>query len=454
MFVENQNYADSLLFLGSARIALANIVKESTVKNKKQLVSYIYNEASDYEIMHLLVRGGMPDEKFNHVDEAELWMEFKIQILGNRKTVQEMVSNEIFTNVLTEVDSIYPLQSAESLFEYSLRMIQEQEYLGEFSWAKVVDFIKQGGTASQVKDMVKGSKEGAAALAKKAAGAGGLKKLVKDIQAGGKQMGAGLKQAGKEVGQTVAGSEVGKGVAAMGKGFKQAGKEVAGAVGGAIKKGKQAIAKKDLEIQRAAQSPAKRAAGETIAKAQQAGMDKGLKGDIAAKGAGERAAATRQAAQQAGQKVDLALKGDIAKSRPTPEPEAATGLMATIRQKIDSARQLASQYAPKLQKFAKSPTGLAIGGAALGALAIYGATKTYKRFFSKAAKACAGMSGGDKTRCMNRYKVQGLQAQIKDLQGGASVCQKSKNPDKCQGVITQKMASLQKKIGKLQKRGA
>lgn len=429
MFVENQNYADSLLFLGSARIALANIVKESAVKNKKQLVNYLHKEASDYEIMHLLVREGMPDDKFNPSDEAELWLEFKIRLLANRETVQEVVGHELFANVLTEVDSIYPLQSGESLFEYSMELFKE-DLVQEGPLDTLWNLVKGGGQAKDVAPLVSKTKS----ILQRGVTADDAAKAFKVSKELAKQgqdkLAASLKKAAQQ-----AGAAVGK----VGAGVK------AGA-----KAAQQKMTAKDLEIKRAAQSQSRRAAGETIAKAQQTGFDKGLKGDIAAKGAGERARAATQKMQQAGQQMDKGLKTGATGAARASDPQQATGLMAKLRGALDSAKELPA----KISKFAQSPAGLAVGGAALAALAIYGATKAYKRFFSKAAKACAGMSGADKSRCMNQYKVKGLQAQINDLKAGASACKAAKNPDKCQGAITRKMAGLQKKIGALQARGA
>jgi len=109
MFVtENQNMTDSVLFLLSARTALANIVQESDMKEKDELTKFLFNEASDYEVMHLLITNEMPDEKYNEVAEQYLFSILKEQMLRNSKVVTEAIGEDVFNNVLNEVDSLFP----------------------------------------------------------------------------------------------------------------------------------------------------------------------------------------------------------------------------------------------------------------------------------------------------------------------------------------------------------
>lgn len=65
----------------------------------------------------------------------------------------------------------------------------------------------------------------------------------------------------------------------------------------------------------------------------------------------------------------------------------------------------------------------------------------YKRFFSKAARACQDKSGIEKTSCMTKFKNNATKEKIKVYQKGMSMCNKSKTPDQCK-------AKLRKKIGK------
>jgi hypothetical protein len=109
----------------------------------------------------------------------------------------------------------------------------------------------------------------------------------------------------------------------------------------------------------------------------------------------------------------------------------------------------ASDLAAKFSKWATGPEGLAVGGAALAALLAFAAAKTYKRFFSKAAGACRGMSGGAKTDCMNKYRGRALMAQAGDLQRGMASCAKSKNPAACKSAVSGKIERLKAKARKI-----
>jgi hypothetical protein len=88
--------------------------------------------------------------------------------------------------------------------------------------------------------------------------------------------------------------------------------------------------------------------------------------------------------------------------------------------------------------------GISAGeGAAAGALAVGAITAgvlAYKRFFSKAARACAGMSGSQKTACMAKYKVQGKKAEIATLNSKKAMC---KGNPKCIAKIQARMQKAQ-----------
>ncbi|MBY9000055.1 MAG: hypothetical protein KGD64_04005 [Candidatus Heimdallarchaeota archaeon] len=94
------------------------------------------------------------------------------------------------------------------------------------------------------------------------------------------------------------------------------------------------------------------------------------------------------------------------------------------------------------------------GAKALTALAIVAAASTlayaaYKRFYSKAAKACKGKGGLEKTNCMNKYKKQAQAAKIKELQSGMSKCAKGKDPSTCKLKLQGKINKEKAKMGAL-----
>jgi len=91
----------------------------------------------------------------------------------------------------------------------------------------------------------------------------------------------------------------------------------------------------------------------------------------------------------------------------------------------------------------------AVGATVLSGMLLYGAYKTFQRFYSKAAKACAGKSGSDKSACMREYKMSALKAQMNDLQKALAACGKSKNPKKCSKTVSAKIMKIRKQIAKL-----
>lgn len=90
-----------------------------------------------------------------------------------------------------------------------------------------------------------------------------------------------------------------------------------------------------------------------------------------------------------------------------------------------------------------------LAAAVIAAAAITLAYKSYKRFFSKAAKACSHYSGNQKTNCMTKYKKQAMTSQVSFLKKGMSQCSKSKDPTKCKQKIQTKINSIKGKLGAL-----
>jgi len=113
------NIADSLLFLLSARDAIRDTVEFSSIGNKEEVKNFITNEASDYQVMSLLINGELPKEKFNFIKEINLFSELKSSIIENHDLMVDLVGEKITENILFEVDSIYPeYSSARPIMEF------------------------------------------------------------------------------------------------------------------------------------------------------------------------------------------------------------------------------------------------------------------------------------------------------------------------------------------------
>jgi len=143
-------------------------------------------------------------------------------------------------------------------------------------------------------------------------------------------------------------------------------------------------------------------------------------------------------AQKAGEKaVDKLNKATSSANLPSKAPANLPSSDITPS-KPDSARKAAIDI---------KKAGKYMGATVALAAILYGGYKTFKRFFSKAARACANKSGAEKTACMQKFRKNAIKAQINDLNRAKSACKSTKNPQKCQ-------ASIQAKIEKLQSKAA
>lgn len=122
---ENVNYQDSILFLLSARMALKEIVKLSSVEEKESLNEFIIKEASDYQVISLLVNGELPEEKYNIIEESVLYSKLKEQLILNYNSISEVVEPKLINNIIFEVDSIYPNYSTSASIMEFISSVQE-----------------------------------------------------------------------------------------------------------------------------------------------------------------------------------------------------------------------------------------------------------------------------------------------------------------------------------------
>jgi hypothetical protein len=133
MFItERQNYNESALFLLAARSTLSEVVNASKSQNKKDLVEFIHNEASDFEIMSLLTLGVLPKVKYSAFGERLLFSRLKEQVMRNFSTVVEHIGESTINTFLHEVDSVYPRFSTQKPIMEFYASVQEQGSLEKF----------------------------------------------------------------------------------------------------------------------------------------------------------------------------------------------------------------------------------------------------------------------------------------------------------------------------------
>ena len=110
---ENQNYDNSALFLLAARSTLAEMIQASKSKSKADLVEYIYNDASDFEVMGLMMTGKLPPVKYSSLGEKLLFSNLKEQVLKNFGPLSQVIGESSLNSFLTEVDSVFPRMSTQ-----------------------------------------------------------------------------------------------------------------------------------------------------------------------------------------------------------------------------------------------------------------------------------------------------------------------------------------------------
>lgn len=125
-------------------------------------------------------------------------------------------------------------------------------------------------------------------------------------------------------------------------------------------------------------------------------------------------------------------------------------LMRYIENEVKKATDAgAANYSKGLAAGASSGIRTGLAAAAIAALVITVAYKTYKRFLSKGAKACKKYSGDKKTSCMYRYKRYATNKRVEDLNQGKEACKHTKDPSKCVAKIDKKITKLKATIGEV-----
>lgn len=373
MFItENQNVSDSIMFLLSARAALTGIIESKAPENQFELVDYINNEASDYEVMHLMLRGNLPKEKENIVGEMMLFSEFKEQILMNSSVVIEMVGEDIFSNILNEVDCLYgeastKLPVLESIckdnYEVRLAYTLHEHYVHEGA----VETLRRGieDLSLKIKDTadpsIKGKlmrrltlyKDRLARLLKQKGGEAA--DTAGDIATAAKKKGAALTKAAKSQYADIAPKVKAKGSAYASKAasyLKQTGKNVSGQAQDIAHKAGKAVdkyaPKAKAAVSKFAQTPAGQAIGAAAAaalaiyagsKVYKRMFSKAARACADKKGA-EKTLCMRQYRNQALQKQISTIKSFSSKCSKSKDPQACK---AAINKRIASLQNKMSK---------------------------------------------------------------------------------------------------------------
>lgn len=135
---------ETLLFLKIARNTVCENINDSDIEEKTELKNYIQNEASDYEIMHLITLDEMPEVKFDNDNEEAVWEMFRRGIVENIDAISEDCRQEDINAMIFEMGpiAVQGLSSAAPIFEFAKANGQlthealTEATLAQTTWAK------------------------------------------------------------------------------------------------------------------------------------------------------------------------------------------------------------------------------------------------------------------------------------------------------------------------------
>jgi len=198
----------TLEFLSCARVTLEEIAPDH-----EEYVEFIRNEATDYEIMHALIRNHFPERKIDVMDEALLYEELQEIISENYDVLEEQMSinglekiNEI--GFIEYESSSIPLTEGMLLQELDIKGMMDKMSLLKRQLAQAVNPSTKNQLRLQIKKLgmqIKKSKEAMKAPTKLAVSR--AKDIGKFASDAAKAAGKATYQTGKEFGQA-AGQQV------------------------------------------------------------------------------------------------------------------------------------------------------------------------------------------------------------------------------------------------------
>ena len=181
MYTNLVNVPESILFLSSCRKAVEESIRTNADLDhdeKDYLADFIANEASDYQIMSIVVDGELQDEKFDFVDEVRLFDDFKEMVIDNLAEFSSVMDSEAMKSCLYEVGPVSQegISTAAPILEflYESGVIYEKGKTKKYL-DKAVDYGKKGwesakGAGGRVAGAAKGAPGRVAGAAKSAGG--------------------------------------------------------------------------------------------------------------------------------------------------------------------------------------------------------------------------------------------------------------------------------------------
>lgn len=154
---------ESITFMSIARETAASILEANGAT--EDLVSYVLNEASDYQIMSLLVNEKMPEEKYNLEEEMKVFDQFKQIVAENSEFLATAFGFGTVYNLIENVQptSLYGVSTAKPILEHFLAL-QEQATPAEVAMGQGVTSTAKWRQLQQAVGV--GTKEGKSMVAR------------------------------------------------------------------------------------------------------------------------------------------------------------------------------------------------------------------------------------------------------------------------------------------------
>jgi len=135
--MKDQKLSESIIFLGCCRVALRDVIdltEDMEIEARTHLKNFIMNEASDYQIITMVVEGNIPEKKYDDVAESDQFGAFRKIVHTNADLFAEAIGKQETMDLFYEVGPISScgLTSSVSTLEFLMHQFDmAQIKLGE-----------------------------------------------------------------------------------------------------------------------------------------------------------------------------------------------------------------------------------------------------------------------------------------------------------------------------------
>ena len=150
----NNPVLDSLLFLSVARGTLCEYYDTLGIDNMNEVRRFLKDEATDYQIMELIVSGNLSENRYDDIREQRLWVALKQAIYMENVELLEVIGENLSDRFLSKMGPVveYGLSSRRPILELHVKsgVLAEASFWDDLKgWSK--EKLSQG--VDKVKDL-------------------------------------------------------------------------------------------------------------------------------------------------------------------------------------------------------------------------------------------------------------------------------------------------------------